>query len=137
MIKYIRLKHKINKLNRARENIRTEFKIKSKDITDSEKINELAYSASFEEKCIEEEISIIYTNIMTAKARKLVLPLPYGKKYWDECELLYPSKKVLNSKGINKVREAIRNEHKNKLTYISYLLALIAAITGLIAVIKG
>ncbi|NHZ86916.1 MAG: hypothetical protein GWP19_13750 [Planctomycetia bacterium] len=124
-------------MNSTREEIRIDFQNKSKNLSDSEKINELAYSAAFEEKCIDEEISIILTNSLTAKARKLLLPLPSGKKYWDECEYIYPRKKVLNNNGIDKVRKAIRNEYKNTLAYIAYLLAFIAAITGLIAVIKG
>ena len=124
-------------LNRARNKIRLDFRNKTKDLSNTEQIHEFASSASFEEQCIDEEVNIIYTNTLTAKARKLVLPLPNGKKYWDKCELIYPGKKVLNNKGVDKVRNAIWNERKKYMTYISYILALIAAITGLIAVIKG
>ncbi|MBI5062742.1 MAG: hypothetical protein HZB87_04550 [Desulfatitalea sp.] len=103
-------------------------------------IQELDHDAWFEQRLIDEEISILTTERLIRRAQRYFVPIPSVKEdgMWTKCEFT-ENRYILTSSGISKVRSLLRSEYKEGLEFILKILAaltgIVGAITGLVAVL--
>lgn len=105
-----------------------------------DEIDSLESAARFEENMANEEISILITNRLVAKAGRRFIPIPphNDDNMWDKCEII-GTQHVLTNMGISHLRSLLRNDVKENtellVIIISTLTGIIGTITGLLAVI--
>lgn len=134
------------KLNRRRSKIDKSYKKQyeqAKKEGSEERTDEIAADASYALGEIDDEILYLEHCYLTSVAKKLLLPVPpFATKenggMWEKSNIT--RKWRLTSKGITELRDIIRKERKERTEllarWISMLIGLIGAITGLVAVIK-
>ena len=148
MFNYLKYRFKLKKLSNSNRKTQDCF---SKKISEAHKqkkpkneIASLRDDAFFEYKMIQEEIDILITNYLRKKAHNLFVPLPTlpdidNHKMWIKCNTI-SNQNVLTTLGIHTTKNAIRKEKKEKneivFMWAMFLIGLIGAVTGLIAVIK-
>ena len=139
---YFSFKISLYKLNRRRKK---EHKILSKLIEEAEKksgreaAEEVYQSESFELQMTEDEITYLITRYLISKAEKMLLPTPPTTDkdgLWEPSH--YTGKWALTAKGITELNRLIRQERVERLElaskWVTILIGLIGAITGLVAV---
>jgi 5-formyltetrahydrofolate cyclo-ligase len=87
----------------------------------------------------EEEINLLITRNLLRKANNLMIPLPSysNEEMWERCD--HNSGHYLTRKGMSEIKASIRQEKRENmalyLPWITALIGIIGAITGLMAVI--
>jgi hypothetical protein len=88
---------------------------------------------------IDEEISSLVSRYFLSKANKKFLPIPKISKnseYWEQG--FQTGNLYLTNKGITEIRNLLIKETREKYSFwMTFLLGLIGAVTGLVAVIKS
>ena len=145
MFNYLKFRSALKKLSTQKEKIEEAY---SKDIRKArqekktrDEIGGIISGEMFEAGMVQEEIDILITNYLRAKANRLLVPIPeYDKKMWTECNKI-SQQKVLTTRGINTLKSAIRKEYRERFELPSIvatlLIGIIGAATGLIAILKN
>lgn len=141
---YISYRVSLYKLNRQRnktDKYHDKEYERAKKQGDRDEIEKAMSLASHELHEIEDEILHLEYSYLMSIASKMLLPTPTSDKegkLWEQSR--YTGKWRLTSKGILELRGLIRKEKKEKtellVRWISIIIGLIGAITGLVAVIK-
>ncbi len=139
MIDYFKQRRKLSRLFDKKEKIRLSYKDDiqkaRKERKPKEDIQLLEHDAWFEQRLIDEEISILTTDRLTRRAQRHFVPIPSIKEdgMWTKCEFA-ENRYILTSSGISKVRSLLRSEHKEGLELV---LKILAALTGIVGAIIG
>lgn len=144
MFEYLKYRAKLAKLFRQKEAKRSAF---AADIRKAHKegeprknIQSLEGQSYYEEKMIDEEISILATDQLLHKARRRFVTIPSHSTegMWEQCEII-STRYVLTNEGISELRSALRKEQKEQVEVVILIFAtltgVIGAVTGLVAVI--
>lgn len=145
MIDYIRYRMALRRLSKRKRKIRDSFgkdlisaRAADKSMND---LRSLESEAWFEEGMVDEEIALLITDFLIAKADKHFIATPSRKEeeMWEQCNKI-SERFVLTNVGISAIRSSIRAEAKERryfiLPVIAALTGVIGTITGLIAVLK-
>jgi len=130
---------KTRELGRISKFYDKEIKKAKKERKSSREVDDLIAEAMLETELIEEEISGLVSQHLLRKARQLFLPVPQfeEKGIWEQGRNM--GHWYLTPNGITKIRGLIREEttarRKAFLEWASPLTGIIAATTGLLAVI--
>ena len=142
---YLSYRFSLNKLYRKRNRIDKQYKKeyeKAKKDKDNGKKQEISLVASTERDEIGDDIRYLEHRYLTSVAERLLLPVPPFVSeerggLWEQTQMT--GKWCLTSEGIRKLRGEIRTEKKERTEllarWISIIIGLIGAITGLMAVI--
>ncbi len=146
MFNYLNFQLELKKLSNQKEKIQGLY---SEDVRKAHQekqthddIESIISCEMYEVGMVQEEIDILTTNYLRAKANRLLVPLPEydDKKMWNECNKI-SQQKVLSIRGINTLKSAIRKEQKERfelsLMIATILIGFIGAATGLIAILKS
>lgn len=105
------------------------------------KAEEVYQIESFDLQKVDDEIQEAVTRYVVYKANKRFLPVPSHSEeggIWEESNMT--GRYHLTDKGITEIRKMIRSDIKERIEvvspYMSLLIGLIGAITGLVALIK-
>ena len=141
---YFSYRKSLGKLSRDRDK---ESKALSKLVQEAKKLggrakaDEVYQAESFELESIDEDISLLRTRYLINRAEKKSLPLPPMNEedgFWETGRIT--GSWYLTNKGITEVRSLIRKDTREILEifskWVSILIGLIGAITGLVAVIR-
>jgi hypothetical protein len=127
-------------MERTRLSFKDEIQIARNERKPKGEIQRLDHDAWFEQRLIDEDISILTTDRLLRRAQRHFVPVPSIKEdsMWTKCEVT-ENRYILTSSGINKVRSLLRSEQKEGLEFILKILAaltgIVGAITGLVAVL--
>ncbi len=142
----INLWFKVRKFQKLRDRIYKRFKkeereLKSKKV-DVNEIGGLYSQASYEDMECTDEIQELNTRYLITEAEKLIIPVPSREKnsgFWEESRIT--GSDHLTTKGIAELRSAIRKESRERkaaiLIWVTALIGLVGAVSGLIAVISS
>ena len=142
---FLEYRWELLKLNRKKNKIDSEIKKQAKRIRKEKGIQaEKAFyqedTDHYESWATDEEISVLHTNYLRSVAEKMLLPYPRNitDVEWDKGD--FTDKYYLKNEVVAKLRSAIRNEKKERMelfrNWVTILIGLIGAMTGLIAVLK-
>ena len=144
MIDYIKfrwclrlLRKKLNKEEKEYRALINEARKEKKSRTDIEAIN---CEASHFYYLNREEIQLLISKYYIELSDKLLIPLPErsDEQMWEQCNYV-SIRKILTPEGLFKFRGAIRRDKKEKieiyLPFCTLAVALVAALTGLFAVL--
>ncbi len=141
---WMRFRWQLSKLQRS---LRRVDRIYEKHIQNAYRDKDSGQSADkirqerhWETSLIDDEISILVTRYLLARANRKFLPNPShdeGKGYWDESRQL--GTRYLTSAGITELRRTLRAERADAsgfwLSTLSTLIGIIGALTGLVALL--
>lgn len=143
MIDHLKYRAKLAKLFRKKEAIRNAFaediRKAQKEGRPREEIQSLEHQSYFEESMVDEEISILATDILVRKARRRFIPIPPREAdgIWEQCNTS-SNRYVLTNRGISELRSSSRKERKEQVEFVVMILAIltgiVGAVTGLVAV---
>jgi 5-formyltetrahydrofolate cyclo-ligase len=143
MLDYPKFKLKLNNIyKKQRKHIKEYQDIINKarkEKQTAEQIEILKSEDYFGYREYEEEINLLITRNLLRKANKLMIPIPRhsDEEMWERCQ--YDSSYFLTRKGMSELRALIRQEKRENmalyLPWITALIGIIGAITGLMAVI--
>ena len=146
MLDCLKFRKELKKLTAAKVKALEFYSDKIKKVRQETKshdeIQEILHTEMFEVGIIQEEIDMLITSHLRAKANHLLVPIPEcdDENMWTECNKI-SRQKVLTTRGINSLKSAIRKEKKERLelpiTLAMLLIGIIGAITGLIAISKS
>lgn len=144
MIDYIKfrwnlrlLRKQINKDEKEYKTLINEARKEKKSRDDIEVIKSEATHFYYSNR---EEIQLLITKYYIELSDKLLIPLPERSdgKMWEECNYV-STRKILTTEGLFKLRSTIRQDKKEKmeiyLPFCTLAIALVAALTGLFAVL--
>ncbi|MHA7882763.1 hypothetical protein [Nitratireductor rhodophyticola] len=107
-----------------------------------ERIRQVEEDKRWEMELVRDEISVLVTRYLIARADKMFLPHPQygqGKDFWANSRQL--GTQYLTPKGITEIRNTIRTERADASSYWVTLLSaatgLVGALTGLVAILAG
>ncbi|NQU28639.1 MAG: hypothetical protein HQ528_10150 [Candidatus Marinimicrobia bacterium] len=100
---------------------------------------EISSICAFEEQCLQEDIDILMTEYLIGLANSNFVPTPTDNDHWQNCEHVYPNRKVLTAKGISVLQSLLRQERHDKSILLiqigSVVIGIIGALTALFAII--
>lgn len=148
-MKWLTYRYKLHLRQRRRQNVVERFQhdyIKAvADKLGSESIRDLRSSEQWQVELIDEEIDTLISDYYREQASRLLIPLPPLNAdddpdgCWERNHQL--GNLVLTRKGISQIRAAIRDEISARrdsiLVWVTPVLGVIGAITGLVAVWKN
>jgi len=141
MFSYIRYRWKLRELLKELDNIDRQFQpLIEESRGKSTETQKLISEKAQEEIFVRDLILRHSTDYLFKKASRLIIPVPYDDKFWEE-SFAIPGTKHLNEDGILQLKKTIREERiarsKSVVVWMSSLTGLIGAATGLLAVLMS